>query len=116
MTGAATVGGELQAQTADVANDASAATVMSEGLLQAASMNVVGTLTAGGVSTTGDVAVGGAATVTGDVTAATARAGTVDTGTLDLSILRADQVRMTSPSTATTIGVTNLIVGSCSGC
>ena len=116
VTGPATVAGRLQAQTADVANDASAATVTSEGLLQASSMNVGGTLTAGGVSTTGDVAVGGGATVTGDVTAATARAGTVDAGTLDLSILRARQVRMTSHATATTIGVTNLIVGSCSGC
>ena len=116
VTGAATVTGDLTAQTADVANDVAAATVTSEGLLQAASMNVAGTMTAGGVSTTGDVAVGGSATVTGTVTAATARAGTVDAGTLDLSILRARQVRMTSHSTATTIGVTNLIVGSCSGC
>ncbi len=115
VTGAATIGGALQAQTADVANDVSAATVTSQGLLQASSMNVAGTLTAGGVSTSGDVAIGGDATVTGSVTASTARAGTVDAGTLDLSILRADQVRMIGAS-AGTIGVTNLIVGSCSGC
>ena len=115
VTGAATVAGALEAQTADVANDVSAATVTSDGLLQAASVNVAGALTAGGVSTTGDIAVGGAATVTGTVTASTARAGTVDADALDLSILTADQVRMTS-GTARTLGVTDLIVGSCSGC
>lgn len=115
VTGTATVGGALEAQTADIANDVAAATVTSDGLLQAASVNVAGTMTAGGVSTTGDVAVGGGATVTGTVTAAQARAGTVDARRLDLSILRADQVRMTT-GTATTLGVTNLIVGSCSGC
>ena len=115
VTGSTTVAGALQAETADVANDVSAGTVTSDGLLQAVSINVSGPLTAGGVSTTGDVAVGGSATVTGTVTASTARAGTVDAGTLDLSILRADQVRMTS-GTATTIGVTNLIVGNCTGC
>ena len=115
VTGSTTVSGALQAETATVANDVSAGTVTSDGLLQAGSINVSGSLSAGGVSTTGDVAVGGNATVTGTVTASTARAGTVDARRLDLSILRADQVRMTS-GTAATLGVTNLIVGSCSGC
>lgn len=116
VAGATEITGVLTAASAAITGPASVSgDVTVTGAASAASLAVTGTAQADTLASSGDLTVTGNASVAG-LTATSVSANQVTATDVDTVDLQVRQVTVTNEITAATAGITNLVVGSCTGC
>ena len=115
VTGAVEIEGDLVATTAEIARGASAASVTATDAARAASLTVSGEVDAGTIGSSGPITVQGDATMA-RLTATGVSASTVTASTIDATVVAVRQITASGSMTAADAGISQLTVGSCTGC